>query len=138
MAVLSMCSCIKTATLLFSVDRENVIRECQSTDSSRRNVRYVTGLTFAAGDTISFIVGNNENVGGDETALQAAISVETDGVVVLGDANCDGEVNFLDISPFIVLLSNSDFKAQADIDGNDEVDFLDIAPFIAILSSAGS
>ena len=127
----------QNSTVLFSVDRENDILNA-GTLTQADGTFDITGLTFAAGDTISFVVGNNGNIGGDETALQASISVETDGIVVLGDANCDGEVNFLDISPFIVLLSNSEFKAQADIDGNDVVDFLDIAPFIAILSSAGA
>lgn len=54
--------------------------------------------------------------------------------VVLGDANCDGIVNFLDIAPFIGFLSSGEFKAQADVNGSGTVDFLDIAPFIAILS----
>ena len=54
---------------------------------------------------------------------------------LLGDANQDGAVDFLDISPFIALLSNGDFLAEADIDGSGVVDFLDIGPFIALLSS---
>lgn len=53
---------------------------------------------------------------------------------LLGDVNLDGVVNFLDISPFIALLSAGDFQAEADIDQNEAVDFLDISPFIAILS----
>ena len=57
------------------------------------------------------------------------------GDVVLGDANCDGIVNFLDISPFIQLLTNGPFKAEADINESGTVDFLDIAPFIGILSA---
>ena len=54
-------------------------------------------------------------------------------IVLLGDANCDETVDFLDIAPFIALLSNGEFKAEADIDNSGVVDFLDIAPFIAIL-----
>ena len=53
---------------------------------------------------------------------------------ILGDVNVDGEVNFLDISPFIVLLSAGDFQDEADIDGNGVVNFLDIAPFINLLT----
>ena len=53
---------------------------------------------------------------------------------VLGDVNLDGVVNFLDISPFINVLSAQAFQAEADIDGNGEVDFFDISPFIALLS----
>ena len=55
--------------------------------------------------------------------------------VLLGDANCDETVDFLDIAPFIALLSSGEFKAEADIDDSGVVDFLDIAPFIAILSA---
>jgi len=44
-------------------------------------------------------------------------------------------VNFLDIRPFIALLTNGDFQKEADIDRSREVNFLDITPFIAILSA---
>ena len=54
---------------------------------------------------------------------------------LLGDVNLDGNVNFLDISPFIALLANGGFQTEADINGDGMVSFLDIAPFIAILSS---
>ena len=53
--------------------------------------------------------------------------------VLKGDANCDGEVNFLDITPFIAILSSGGFKAEADVDMSGEVDFLDIPVFIQIL-----
>ena len=55
--------------------------------------------------------------------------------VLLGDANCDGEVNFDDIGPFIMLLASEDFKAQADVNLDGEVNFEDISTFISILSS---
>lgn len=53
---------------------------------------------------------------------------------LLGDVDLSGQVNFLDIAPFIAVLSAGEFQAEADIDESDAVDFLDIAPFIAILS----
>ena len=55
--------------------------------------------------------------------------------VLLGDVDLSGAVNFLDIAPFIAVLSSDDFLAQADCDESGDVNFLDIAPFIAILSS---
>ena len=55
--------------------------------------------------------------------------------VLLGDVNRDGVVNFFDISPFIDLLSDEAFQAEADIDGNGVVNFFDISPFIQVLSS---
>ena len=55
--------------------------------------------------------------------------------VLIGDVNQDGEVNFLDISPFISVLASSDFLDQADINRDGEVNFLDISPFIEELAS---
>jgi hypothetical protein len=54
--------------------------------------------------------------------------------VTLGDCNLDGVVNFLDITPFISVLSSSGFLEEADCNEDGNVNFLDITPFIAILS----
>ena len=56
---------------------------------------------------------------------------------LLGDANLDGIVNFLDISPFITLLSQGTFLGQADTNQDGVVNFLDISPFILLLSQPG-
>lgn len=56
-------------------------------------------------------------------------------VVLLGDCNLDGNVNFQDISSFINVLSTQDFLAQADCNQDGGVNFLDISPFIDFLSS---
>ena len=53
---------------------------------------------------------------------------------LLGDVNLDGVVDFLDIAPFIAVLTSRDFQAEADVDESGAVDFLDIPGFIAILS----
>jgi glucose/arabinose dehydrogenase len=55
-------------------------------------------------------------------------------VVLKGDVNIDGSVTFLDIAPFIAVLSASEFQAEADCDCDGDVDFLDIQPFIDILA----
>ena len=60
--------------------------------------------------------------------------VEVDDVL-LGDCNGDGIVNFNDISPMIVILSNGTFLAQADCNQDGVVSFSDISPFIVILAS---
>ena len=54
---------------------------------------------------------------------------------LIGDVNQDGEVNFLDIAPFISILSSDGFLEEADINEDGVVDFLDISPFIDVLSS---
>jgi len=53
--------------------------------------------------------------------------------VLLGDVNQDSIVNFLDIAPFISVLSIGDFQAEADTNTDGAVDFLDISPFILLL-----
>ena len=57
---------------------------------------------------------------------------------ILGDVNLDGGVNFLDIFPFIWVLSTPVYLFEADMDRNQEVNFLDIQPFITTLFSASS
>ena len=55
-------------------------------------------------------------------------------VVLLGDLNQDGSVSFFDITPFISILSDSGFQAEADFNVDGVVDFFDIQPFIDTLS----
>lgn len=50
--------------------------------------------------------------------------------VLKGDVNLDGAITFLDINPFIVLLSSNGFQDEADCDCDGDLDFLDIQPFI--------
>ncbi len=53
-----------------------------------------------------------------------------------GDVNLDSEVTFLDINPFIQVLSSGGTQAEADCNCDGEVNFLDIQAFIDILSGA--
>jgi len=53
---------------------------------------------------------------------------------LIADVNQDGAVDFLDISPFILLLSSGEFQLEADVNQDGTVDFLDISPFIIELS----
>ena len=54
--------------------------------------------------------------------------------VMLGDVNCDGAVNLLDVGPFVDLISDGEFLAKADINGDGTVNLLDVGPFVALLS----
>ena len=56
--------------------------------------------------------------------------------VILGDVNEDGQVDLLDVAPFVELLSGGGFLAEADINCDGSVDLLDVAPFIDLLSGA--
>jgi len=55
--------------------------------------------------------------------------------LLLGDVNQDGEVNFFDISPFIVILLSGEFQAEADTNQDGFVNFFDISPFVALFKS---
>lgn len=53
---------------------------------------------------------------------------------ILGDVNRDGFVTFLDISPFIALLTDTTFQIEADTNLDGVVNFLDISSFIDLLT----
>ena len=69
-----------------------------------------------------------------QAAAILATPADDVGGVLLGDVNRDGLVNFLDISPFVAILSTGEVLAEADINEDRVVDFLDIGPFIELLS----
>ena len=54
--------------------------------------------------------------------------------IQLGDVNGDGEVNLLDVAPFVSLLSDGGFQQEADINQDGMINLLDVAPFVDLLS----
>ena len=54
--------------------------------------------------------------------------------ILLGDVNCDGFVNLLDIQPFVNLLSSGGFVEKADINQDGLVNLLDVQPFVDVLA----
>ena len=52
----------------------------------------------------------------------------------VGDVNMDGNVDLLDVAPFVAALSGGGFICEADINEDGFVDLLDVAPFVALLS----
>ena len=78
---------------------------------------------------------------GEDALGIARLSTVSD--VLVGDMNGDGVIDFLDISPFIVALSdpaayqasfNLDADVSGDTNGDGVFDFLDISGFIVLLS----
>ena len=51
-----------------------------------------------------------------------------------GDANQDGNVNLLDVGPFVDALFTDFFVCEADTNQDGTVDLLDVNPFVAILA----
>ena len=66
----------------------------------------------------------------DECAIPAFVGTN----VLLGDVNGDGQVNLLDVGPFVNLLTDGEFLAAADINQDGAVDLLDVTPFVELLS----
>ncbi len=91
----------------------------------------LTGL-LADGEQFSFDLNSEEPSNRYFFASDATLTVTLS--FILGDVNLDGAVNFLDISPFLAILTRGSFQVEADIDRNNEVNFLDIAPFVRLLS----
>ena len=117
----------------------------QNAASSNNLMRFTfeTPLQFAAGEEI--LIGETGNDPALQTGATPGVGLEQ---IVLtidegdghGDVNLDGIVNFLDIAPFISVLSAGGSPAQesqADCNGDGVVSFLDISPFIQALA-AGS
>ena len=93
-----------------------------------------TSSAFGTSNT----VGDPDNGIDISNVTITAVNVGDDTDVLLGDADCNNDVNFLDIGPFVALLASGQTKPQADIDGNGIVNFLDIGPFVLILTGGGS
>ena len=86
----------------------------------------VSGAGDVNGDSVAdFIVGGS-------TTQEARVYVSQ--IIILGDCNQDSVVNFLDITPFIGILSSGSFLEEADVNRDGSVSFLDITPFIGILA----
>ena len=123
-----------TAFVLNGVLLENLI-EGEAFTILDRNVPLIGQL--ADGSSFSFILNSNLQASQDGFASGATLTVTLvpGEEFLLGDVNRDGVVSFLDIGPFIAVLSASGDQAEADINGDNVVDFLDIVPFISLLSS---
>ena len=83
-------------------------------------------LELAVGNNVISVVGQ----------APQSVSFGTANVVtfLLGDAGQNGAVSFADIGPFILLLANNEFLAEADTNRDNMVSFADIGPFILILA----
>ena len=76
--------------------------------------------------------GNFNSFNGVPTGQLVRFSCDV--VVLLGDVNLDGVVNLLDVAPFVELLTNGSFQAEADTNQDGVVNLLDVQPFVDILS----
>ena len=79
----------------------------------------------------------------DEDTLETAVDENGDPLILigspgifqaLGDINCDGAVNLLDVTPFIDAIASGDFNFAADINQDGAVDLLDVGLFVELLA----
>ena len=113
-----------------------------SDDPLTEDLRTVALLRFGAEDDTGGLTSSFNNSG--QLAFYAFFADGSEAIIVssravarpvpLGDCNQDGVVNFLDIAPFIAILSSGGFRVEADINEDGIVNFLDISPFVVILS----
>ena len=94
----------------------------------------MAGEVNSASSTGSFDADNNNSRFHAINGLQIVGDFPPPEPVLRGDVNLDSEVNFLDIQPFVGILSTGEYQAEADFDEDCEVTFLDIQPFAFSLS----
>ncbi|MEM9413342.1 MAG: hypothetical protein AAGA30_19695 [Planctomycetota bacterium] len=67
----------------------------------------------------------------DATTAFVNVSVEYE---LIGDVNCDGAVDLLDVVPFVEAISSGTFDIKSDANRDNTIDLLDVAPFIGFLT----
>ena len=96
------------------------------------------GAVATAGDAITSVVVINEVNDVDGGPIFDFVDNISFGVATKtglpGDVNCDGEVNLLDVGPFVDVLTSGEFNAKADVNQDGVVDLLDVVPFVELLA----
>ena len=82
-------------------------------------------------NSISQILQHSDDV---HPLPEVVITEDTTTTTLLGDVNLDGEINLLDIGPFIELLSSGRFQTEADMNQDGVVNLTDVQPFVQVLS----
>jgi len=136
-----------TETFTYTLDDGSLATPFNSDDTNIKDPFVIDGQTVinefqtfsfpitATGSQLTLTLNYNTN-GGPEPMAIDNVSV-TSGVVVSvlkGDVDLNGTVNFLDIQPFIGVLSSNGSQAEADCNCDGSVTFLDIQAFIDILA----
>ena len=62
------------------------------------------------------------------------VSVVVTDIFLLADINLDGQVNLLDVQPFVELITSGQFQREGDLNGDGQVNLLDVAPFVNLLT----
>ena len=103
-------------------------------DNFRDNTEIIHEENVPAGEYTIIVTHKSELQSGAQDFSMVINGIQVEPPFVVGDVNSDGTVSFLDIAPFIAILSSGEYSVQADVNDDDSVNFLDIAPFIALLA----
>ena len=87
------------------------------------------GIHVPADDFAGRIMGSAIGMG----AFQRAMTELYDAHLLLGDANCDGMVNLLDVAPFVDAIMTEQYSIKSDVNRDGSVDADDIIPFVDAL-----
>ena len=87
------------------------------------------GIHIPADDFKGRIMGSTIGI----EAFERAVGDLFDANLVLGDANCDGAVDLLDVVPFVDVLVNEQYSIKCDVNRDGSVDPMDVSPFINAL-----
>jgi len=128
---------VLVSEILIDGEEVNTLAFGQTVTINQRDV-VLTG-TLANGDPFSFDLNDSAPSFLDHFVHRnATLTVTLVELVVLGDSDQNGAVNFQDILPFIGFLTSDMYLEQADCNQDGFVNFSDIGPFISILIAGSS
>ena len=140
----------ESATIVFNqdlfieeIDLQSLDFFLDFTDEFRVGNVLINDLQTGSSDVFSFINAANPDgmflEAGQTLLLEAtdgAVAVQTLTVqipILIGDVNCDGIIDLLDVAPFVEAVTGG-FNSKADINQDGTVDLLDVAPFVDLLT----
>ena len=91
-------------------------------------------MTNDSGDLVFYLDNFNHRTQIDGVVIAGAKFTD----LLLGDVNLDGDVNGLDVDPFVGLVTTGDFQAEGDMNEDGQVNGLDVDPFVAKVVGGGT
>ena len=116
--------------------------------AGRLELEFVEGFEPADGqlfqiiDSLSSLAGQFDSVEDNlDVGLEPELLYLPSGVfviyestgVLLGDVNQDGDVNLLDVSPFVEIITSGEFQNEADVNQDGVVNLIDVSPFVELV-----
>ena len=80
-------------------------------------------------------VGPVERLHFQSLYLECYLGTAIDPVVLPGDVNLDGQLDLLDVQPFVALLDAGAFQIEADVNNDGLVNLMDVAQFVNLLAT---